>query len=345
MLSLTSKCIFAHSSKDFQHSEHSDLIFCRAFDANADDAHADESARLVASSDFFVEERSVVDFGIGTRLSRGVQAMGVVSKFLVVALRDLSEGSVGEMVLYVTVDAKHWAKAHFPHASNSRLREKSYTIVESTTHSLAIDVQSHNSRNIGTLFVSNSNGTYFVESLKNTHRSDAGYVDFEDLVNIEGVGLANYIQNAREIDGGSSSALKLKTLITYDDGSSWAPLTPPPRDMHERPYACDVKDIKTCALHLHSVSNPHNFGRVFSSTAPGFVLGVGSVGEYLLDYGQSDTFFSKDAGETWKQVRHGAHKYEFGDQGNIMVIMNDEEPDNHMRYSIDSGDTWYVLVS
>lgn len=342
LLSDTSKCIFAHSSKEFLHTEHSDLIFCQAFEANADQMHSVEASRLLASSDFFGEDRRIVDFGLSGRLSRGVMAMGVVSKFLVVALRDLSEGASGEMVLYVTVDSRNWAKAHFPHASNSKLREKSYTIVESTTHSLAIDVQSHSSRNIGTLFVSNSNGTYFVEALRDTHRSDAGYVDFEDLVNIEGVGIANYIQNAREIDGGSTTNPKLKTVMTYDDGSSWAPIKPPTRDMHSRPYACDVSDINKCSLHLHSVSEAHNFGRVFSSTAPGFVLGVGSVSESLLEYGASDTYFSRDAGATWKQVRHGAHKYEFGDQGNVMIIMNDEEPDHFIRYSIDSGESWCV---
>lgn len=340
MLSQTSKCSFAHSSKDFRHDEHAELIFCLAFEASADGSQSIESSRLLASQDFFTEDRRIVDFGIGTRLSKGVVAMGLVSKFLVVALKDLSEGSIGEMLLYVTVDAKNWAKAHFPHSSNSKLHENSYTIVESTTHSLAIDVQSHASRNIGTLFVSNSNGTYFVESLKDTHRSDYGYVDFEDLVNIEGVGLANYVQNAGEVDGGSTAKLKLKTLITYDDGSSWSPLKGPSRDMHERPYRCNDNDINTCSLHLHSVSTPHNFGRVFSSTAPGYVLGVGSVSEYLYDYENSDTYFSNDAGQTWRMIRHGAHKYEFGDQGNIMVIADDEEFTDHIRYSVDGGKNW-----
>lgn len=41
-----------------------------------------------------------------------------------------------------------------------------------------------------------------------------------------------------------------------------------------------------CSLHVHAVTTPHNYGRVFSSTAPGFVMAVGSVGDYLLDYGQ-----------------------------------------------------------
>lgn len=340
LMSGTSKCIFAHSSKDFKHDEHSDMIFCQASETGSENGQAVEATRLLASNDFFGDDRRVIDFGIGSRLSRGVMAMGVVSKFLVVAMQDLTEGSQGEMVLYVTVDAKNWAKAHFPHASNSKLHENSYTIVESTTHSLAIDVQSHLTRGIGTLFVSNSNGTYFVESLKDTHRSNFGYVDFENLVNIEGVGLANYVQNAREVDGGMAAMMKLKTVITYDDGSSWSPIKAPSRDMHQKQYACDTSDVKRCSLHLHSVSNTHNIGRIFSSTAPGFVMGVGSVSEYLYTYRDSDTYLSTDAGHSWKQIRHSPHKYEFGDQGNIIVIVKDEDFVDHFRFSIDSGETW-----
>ena len=342
MLDRASKCLFAHSSKDFKHDAPSDLVFCIAWEAESKDGtHSSESSRLIASTDYFGEDRQVIDFGIGTRLSRGVVALGVVSKFMVAALKDLSSGNNGEMVLYVTVDANTWAKAHFPHGSSSKLVENSYTIVESTTHSLAIDVQSHASRGIGTLFVSNSNGTFFVESLKDTHRSDAGYVDFEELVGIDGVGLANYVANTRQVDGGKTAKAKLKSVITYDDGSSWEPIHPPEKDMHNQNFKCSPTSTKDrCSLHLHSVSTPHNIGRVFSSTAPGYVIGVGSVGEYLEDYENSDLFISTDAGRSWNQVHHGAHKYEFGDQGNVMVIINDEEPTDEIRYSIDGGKHW-----
>ncbi|KIM31671.1 hypothetical protein M408DRAFT_317928, partial [Serendipita vermifera MAFF 305830] len=334
----TSNCIFAHSSKEFSHNEHDDLIFCQAFEAGAQEPHSITNSRLFSSSDFFNEDRRVVDFGLSGRLSRGVMAIEMVSKFLVVALRDLSEGANGEMVLYVTMDSKNWTKAHFPRASNVMLHERSYMILESTTYSLAIDVQSHTSRNIGTLFVSNSNGTYFVEALRDTHRSDAGYVDFENNFNIDGVGLANYVQNAHEIEGGSATSFKLKTVITNDGGSSWVPIKPPTRDMHERPYGCDTNNITKCSLHLHSVSEVHNIG---SSTASGFALRVGSVSEYLFPYEYSDTYFSRDGGNTWKKVQHGAHKCGFGDQGSIVVIVSDEEPVSHITYSVDSGESWH----
>jgi hypothetical protein len=347
MLDRTSKCIFAHGSEDFRYEGPSDLVFCIAWEAdNKDSTHSIESSRLILSEDFFVEDRQIVDFGIGTRLSRGVLAMGVVGKFLVAALKDVSNGNDGEMILYVTVNAWIWAKAYFPHGSNSKLVENAYTIVESTTHSLAIDVQSHASRGIGTLFVSNSNGTYFVESLQNTHRSEAGYVDFEELVGVDGVGLANYVANAREVDGGKTTKAKLKSVITYDDGSSWEPIHPPDKDVHGKSFKCNPAADKhgtaddRCSLHLHSVSIPHNLGRVFSSTAPGYVMGVGSVGEHLEDYDDSDLFLSTDAGRSWSQVHHGAHKYEFGDRGNILVIVNDEEVTDEIRYSIDGGKTW-----
>ena len=123
--------------------------------------------------------------------------------------------------MYVSLDGNTWSHAKFPHGSSSKLFENAYTIVESTTHSLAVDVLTHTRSTVGTLFVSNSNGTHFVESLKNTNRNDVGYVDFEDILGVEGVGIANVVENAEDVDGRGQTK-RLGSVITFDDGASSA---------------------------------------------------------------------------------------------------------------------------
>jgi hypothetical protein len=71
-------------------------------------------------------------------------------------------------------------------------------------------------------------------------------------------------------------------------------------------------------------------------------MGVGSVGKHLRSYTDSDTFLSTDAGLNWRMVQRNAHLYEFGDQGSIIVIVDDEETTDKVRYSLDAGKTWYV---
>ena len=118
---------------------------------------------------------------------------------------------------YYQTYTKRWAKGHFPHASSAKLRENAYTIVESTTHSLAVDVVLQDQGTIGTLFVSNSNGTFFVESLRDTNRNEMGFVDYENIYGIEGVGLANVVANAQDVIG-RNMPKQLMTRITFDDG-------------------------------------------------------------------------------------------------------------------------------
>lgn len=313
-------------------------MLCVAFDAKTSNGeHTLSSSRLYASEDYFKTPSDLVLFG-SSKQSRGVVALGIVSKYMVVATKDPQDPN-GEMALYVSMNGKQWSKAKFPHASSSKLHENAYTIVESTTHSLAVDVLLHSTAAVGTLFVSNSNGTYFVEALKDTNRNADGYVDFEDLVGVEGVGIANIVSNAEEVEARGTQK-KIRSLITYDDGSSWSPIKGPTEDVDGKPIKCD--DPNQCSLHLYSVTTPHNFGRIFSSPAPGFVMGVGNVGEHLLRYEDCDTFLSIDAGLTWKMVHKNAHVYEFGDQGSVIVIVDDEEYTSHFRYSWDDGRTWCV---
>jgi Sortilin, neurotensin receptor 3, len=219
LLSDVTRCEFVHSSNAFKADVHPDLIYCLAFDTSSStESHSLSSSRLFSSTDFFTSDNKLEDLGIGKN-AKGVIAFGIVSKYAVVAIRDLSPGNEGEMMLYVTLDAKTWAKAQFPHSSSAKLKENAYTLLESTTHSLAVDVVLTEAMATGTLFTSNSNGTFFVESLKDTNRNDMGFVDYERIYGIDGVGMANVVMNPVDVES-RGAPKRLKTYITYDDGGS-----------------------------------------------------------------------------------------------------------------------------
>jgi Sortilin, neurotensin receptor 3, len=87
------------------------------------------------------------------------------------------------------------------------------------------------------------------------------------------------------------------TQITsaFNNGGDWNTITAPSADVNGNAYHCPSGTV--CSLHLHSSSTMNNVGRAFStSSAPGIIMGAGSVSEYLADYDKSDTFLSIDAG-------------------------------------------------
>jgi hypothetical protein len=83
MLDQTSQCAFAKSD---QIDAPDELIFCIAFDGSTKPGgHSVRQSRLYSSNDWYATKK-VVDLGIG-RSARGVVGLGVVSKFIVCAVK------------------------------------------------------------------------------------------------------------------------------------------------------------------------------------------------------------------------------------------------------------------
>jgi hypothetical protein len=231
---------------------------------------------------------------------------------------------------YVSDDANTWDRAEFPH-DHGGLKEDAYTILESTPYSIQVDVLTTSGMGpaMGQLFSSNSNGTYFTRNLDSTNRIHKGLVDFEQIQGIDGIVLANIVKNADEVKENRNAKKQLQTKISFDDGKmdTWKALK-----------TTDDKE-----LHLHSVTELINGGRVFSSAAPGLVAGVGNTGGYLEAYDDGDLYISDDAGLTWKKALDGAHKYEFGGAGSIIVAVFDEGYTDKVSYSTNHGQDWKEL--
>ncbi|KAF4628287.1 hypothetical protein G7Y89_g9863 [Cudoniella acicularis] len=278
--------------------------------------------RLVISDDFFVKAGDVVqEFEPALEAGRpvkGIVNMAVVTKYLIAAAS--AEGT-DEMALYVSDDAIKWHRAIFP--KDHKLPEKAYTILESTDYSIQIDVQvSKPSQPMGVFLSSNSNGTYFTRNMEHTNRNKWGLVDFEKISGVQGIVLVNTVKNWEEVEETTNKEKKVISQISFDDGRTFEDLK------------CEEK-----ILHLHSVTDLSNSGRVFSSPAPGLVMGIGNTGDHLEPYSEGSLYISDDAGLTWTEGLKGPHKYEFGDQGSILVAIKDELTDEFW-YSLNHGKKW-----
>jgi hypothetical protein len=254
------------------------------------------------------------------RTVSGMTSIAPVKGFIVAAAK--SDHS-NELALYVTKDTDIWHRAQF---GEGKIEEDAYTILESTNYSIQVDVMTQRHAFIGSLYSSNSNGTYFTKNVEHTNRNREGYVDFEKISNIQGIVMVNVVDNHEKATNPMVEK-KLKSKISFDDGRTFEDLK--------------VKDSDK-KLHLHSVTNLHNSGRVFSSPAPGIVMGVGNTGEHLGKYTDGDLWVSDDAGLTWELALTEAHKYEFGNKGSVLVAIYDEGETDKIMYSLHHGhkDSW-----
>ena len=70
------------------------------------------------------------------------------------------------------------------------------------------------------MFKSNSEGSAFNRILDNTNRNAIGNVDFEKVVGLDGIILANQVENIDELNDGLGKFVEKKiiTKISHDDG-------------------------------------------------------------------------------------------------------------------------------
>ncbi|KIW22974.1 uncharacterized protein PV07_11214 [Cladophialophora immunda] len=314
---MTRGCQWAVSTPDFAEEiapEIRDRIFCIVEGLYSP---WPKDNRLLVSDDFFQRDQLEPALDDG-RAVTGIISMAAVKGFLVAAAK--SEGT-DELALYVTKDASQWHRAEF---GQHRIDEDAYTILESTNYSLQVDVLGSRPTNpMGYLFTSNSNGTYFTRNIDHTNRNIFGNVDFEKVQAIQGIVLVNVVDNWKDVEGSTVPRKEVVSQISFDDGRTFQDLK--------------VGDKR---LHLHSVTDARQTGRIFSSPAPGIVMGIGNTGKFLKDYEDGDLYVSDDAGVTWYEGLDGAYLYEFGNQGAVIVAVDDEDSTSHIRYSIDHGKTW-----
>lgn len=306
------KCIFGRDSK---YEIEKETVFCSAYD----NKQVGGNLRLVRTTDWGRTTESYFD--------------NVVEFFVVEDFMAVASSNKGDLTLFVSVNGKTFAEAQFP--PDQYINRNTFTVLQSTTHSILLNIfkSSGFETAYGSLYKSNENGTFYHLSLDNTNGDALGFVDFEKLQSVDGIILANQVWNTDELIGNPDKIKKVRTMISWDDGGQWQPLSPP------KEFDCTTKD---CSLNLHSRTDIHGPGAIFSSAgAPGLAMGVGNVGPSLNAYTESDTFLTRDGGHTWTMIQEGEHHYEFGDQGSLLVLVSDERPTKELLYSWDQGQTWH----
>ena len=283
---------------------------------------APEENKVLMSDDYFVEPKAVKEpVTLHGRKIKGFVNMAVIKGYIVAAAK--AEGST-ELSLMVSGDGESWHQGVFQ--QEHEIHEEAYTVLESSNYSIQVDVlNTRPGSAMGVLFSSDSNGTYFTENIRHTNRNLFGMADFERITGIQGTMIVNVVKNWEEVERSPGIEKELRSQITFDDGKEWH----------------DMKDRDGKPVHLHSITDIVNSGKVFSSPAPGLVMGVGNTGDHLHPYVDGDLWISDNAGRTWTKAPFGgAHKYEFGDQGTILVAIDSVHSTKEIKYSTDYGDTW-----
>lgn len=295
----------------------------------------------------------------------------VSHKFIFVAkVKDVAAQTV---MLMVSADGgRTFNAAQLP----TEIDEKSYTVLD-TSEGLVMLHVNHGAKEaqVGNVYISDDKGYRFTLSLPNNVRGTNGDCEFDKVLSLEGVYMANFKETkSSDTSGGvddktkeaaeESQALEeetksgtevdkrrapkskakeesvVRTVISFDKGGAWSYLKPPRVDSTGKQIECPPDK---CWLHLHGITNFHNYAPFYSTeNAIGIIMGTGNVGPSLrFEPDQTNTYLSRNGGLTWIEAHKGAFIYEYGDHGGLVVMADDVRKTKLVVFSWNEGQSWY----
>jgi len=255
------------------------------------------------------------------------------SSIMFIAERDASDGGIK---LIVSEDTGiSWTRAAFPLA----IPENSYSILDDSDGGVFVNIMHDSLANYGNVYASSGYENYFSLSLKYNRRGASslpfwGGADFVKMADLDGIYVANYY----DAGGGEiSPADPLKSAISWDMGAEWHLLTPPLLDSNGNP----LTPCQGCSLQLFGPLE-YTYGRFY--TAPGVIgimLSQGNVGtELTTRIDQVSTYFTRDAGVTWYEIKKGSYTYEIGDLGSLLILSDLLAPTTNILFTWNEGITF-----
>lgn len=295
----------------------------------------------------------------------------VSHKFIFVAkVKDVAAQTV---MLMVSADGgRTFNAAQLP----TEIDEKSYTVLD-TSEGLVMLHVNHGAKEaqVGNVYISDDKGYRFTLSLPNNVRGTNSDCEFDKVLSLEGVYMANFKETkSSDTSGGvddktkeaaeESQALEeetksgtevdkrrapkskakeesvVRTVISFDKGGAWSYLKPPRVDSTGKQIECPPDK---CWLHLHGITNFHNYAPFYSTeNAIGIIMGTGNVGPSLrFEPDQTNTYISRNGGLTWMEAHKGAFIYEYGDHGGLVVMADDVRKTKLVVFSWNEGQSWY----
>jgi hypothetical protein len=274
-----------------------------------------------------------------------------------------------EVNLLVSKSTSKYYRFNHVNVYSNRLTEHSYSFLDTSEQTVFLHINHFGDvSKYGHIYISDETGSNFSLSLRYNVRTEHDHrCDFQKVESIEGTYIANVIDREymaeaeqqmeeEEIEEGESMEIGsqghdkkseshntyrhyLQTMITFNKGGIWRRITAPLTDVDGKKYDCD----EDCYLNIHG-SHGDVAGFYSVESAAGIVISNGNVGMYLSNIPEENsTFLSRDGGLNWFEIRKGAHIYEIGDHGALIVIADDAKPTDTIFFSWDEGLTWHDI--